>query len=100
VPAGQIVIRFGVVGESQGEAMERQEIALRVKQVIGRVLKVDPAAIGDDDNFVFDLGADSMQSVQLVASFESEFNIEMEEQEALQVQTVSGAVDFIAGCLR
>jgi acyl carrier protein len=80
--------------------MERQEIAQRVKQVIGRVLKTDPAALGDEDNFIFDLGADSMQSVQLVAAFEEEFDIEMAEDKALQVQTVSGAVDFIAGCLR
>jgi acyl carrier protein len=79
--------------------MERQEIAGRVKKVIGRVLKMDPAVIGDDDNFIFDLGADSMQSVQLVAAFEQEFDIETAEDKALQVQTVSGAVDFIAGYL-
>jgi acyl carrier protein len=79
--------------------MEGQEIAGRVKKVIGRVLKMDPAVIGDDDNFIFDLGADSMQSVQLVASFEQEFDIEMAEDKALQVQSVSGAVDFIAGYL-
>jgi acyl carrier protein len=79
--------------------MDRQEIAERVKKVIGRVLKMDPAVIGDDDNFVFDLGADSMQSVQLVAAFEQEFDIEMAEDKALQVQSVSGAVDFIAGYL-
>jgi acyl carrier protein len=80
--------------------MERQEIVQRVKKVIGRVLKTDPAVIGDEDNFVFDLGADSMQSVQLVAAFEEEFDIEMAEDQALQVQTVSGAVDFVASCLQ
>ena len=79
--------------------MEGQEIAGRVKKVIGRVLKMDPAVIGDDDNFIFDLGADSMQSVQLIAAFEQEFDIEMAEDKALQVQSVSGAVDFIAGYL-
>jgi acyl carrier protein len=88
-----------VVGAIEGDAMDRQEIAERVKKVIGRVLKMDPAVIGDDDNFIFDLGADSMQSVQLVAAFEQEFDIEMAEDKALQVQSVSGAVDFIAGYL-
>jgi acyl carrier protein len=88
-----------VVGAIEGDAMERQEIAGRVKKVIGRVLKMDPAVIGDDDNFIFDLGADPMQSVQLVAAFEQEFDIEMAEDKALQVQSVSGAVDFIAGYL-
>ena len=80
--------------------MERREIAQRVKKVIGRVLKMDPVVIGDEDNFVFDLGADSMQSVQLVAAFEEEFDIEMAEDQALQVQTVSGAVDFVASYLK
>jgi acyl carrier protein len=80
--------------------MEKQEIAQRVKKVIGRVLRMDPAAIGDEDNFIFDLGADSMQSVQLVAAFEEEFSVEMAEDKALQVQTVSGAVDFIADYLK
>jgi len=80
--------------------MERQEIAQRVKKVIGRVLKTDPVVIGNEDNFVFDLGADSMQSVQLVAAFEEEFDIEMAEDQALQVQTVSGAVDFVASYLK
>ena len=49
--------------------------------------------------FVFDLGADSMQSVMLVAAFEEEFDIEMEQDKALGVQSVDGAVDFIAKLL-
>ena len=51
--------------------------------------------ISDKANFVFDLGADSQQSIQLVASFEEEFDIEMDEDKALSVQTVGKAVDFI-----
>ena len=51
---------------------------------------------GDTSNFVFDLGAESTQSVQLVAAFEEEFGIEMEGEAALSVQTVGDAVDFIA----
>jgi acyl carrier protein len=51
--------------------------------------------VTDDANFIFDLGADSMQSLQLVAAFEEEFEIEMEEDEALGVQSVSEAVEYI-----
>jgi acyl carrier protein len=76
--------------------MNRPEIESRVKNVIARVLKSDPNDIKAESNFVFDLGADSMQSVALIAAFEEEFDIEMEEDKARDVQTVGGAVDFIA----
>lgn len=79
--------------------MERQEIKERVKKVIANVLNTDIAEISDDANFVFDLGADSIQSVQLIAGFEEEFDIDMDEDKAKEVQTVSGAIDFIAGYL-
>ncbi len=76
--------------------MERNEIKDRVLKVIAEVLDTEASLIGEDDNFVFDLGADSMQSLQLVAGFEEEFGIEMDEDKALEVQTVGSAVDFIA----
>ncbi|MCD6304441.1 MAG: acyl carrier protein [Planctomycetes bacterium] len=57
---------------------------------------MDPETVADDANFIFDLGADSMQSVQLVAAFEEEFDVELDEEKALAVQDVQGAVDFIA----
>ncbi|MCO6480186.1 MAG: acyl carrier protein [Phaeodactylibacter sp.] len=76
--------------------MEKREIKARVIKVIAEVLETEEAMIGEEDNFIFDLGADSMQSLQLVAGFEEEFDIEMDEDKALEVQTVDGAVDFIA----
>ena len=79
--------------------MEKADVQARVKKVIGEILKVDPETISDDANFIFDLGADSQQSVVLVAAFEEEFDIEMEEDKALEVQSVSDAVNFIASYL-
>ena len=67
----------------------------RVKKVTGKVLGVDPAEIKSEHNFAFDLGAESVQSVELVARFEEEFGINMDEDAALSVDTVGGAVDFI-----
>lgn len=64
--------------------------------VTARVLKIDPAAIKLTDNFCADLGAESVQSIELVANFEGEFGIEMEEDAALSVETVGDAVVFIA----
>ena len=79
--------------------MEKHEILSRVKEVASNVLKVDIAEINDDANFVFDLGADSMQSIELVAGFEEEFDIEMDEAKALEVQNIDDAVNFIAECM-
>ena len=76
--------------------MDKQEIQARVKKVVARVLKMEEAGIADDANFVFDLGADSMQSLELVAGFEEDFDIEMDQDRALEIQTIDGAVDFIA----
>jgi acyl carrier protein len=75
--------------------MEKAELISRVKKVIAQVLEMSESDVTDDANFIFDLGADSMQSLQLVAAFEEEFEIEMEEDEALGVQSVSEAVEYI-----
>ena len=75
--------------------MNREEVNSRVKNVIAHVLEKNVSEIGDDANFVTDLGASSIQSIRLVAGFEEEFNIEMDEDKALQIQTVSDAVTFI-----
>ncbi len=80
--------------------MDKTEIKTRVEKVTASVLKIDPKEITPTANFAFDLGADSMQSVELIAAFEEEFNIEMDESKAREVQTVIDAVDFIAGYLK
>jgi acyl carrier protein len=76
--------------------MERQSIRERVIKVVAQVLKTDPAHVREEQAFVADLGAESVQSIELMAGFEEEFDIEMDEDEALAVQTVSQAIDFIA----
>ena len=76
--------------------MENIEIKTRVKKAVANALEMDQADISDDANFIFDLGADSMQSMLLIAAFEEEFDIEMELEKAQEVQSISGAVDFIA----
>jgi acyl carrier protein len=80
--------------------MQRSEIESRVKQVIARVLDLKPADIAAEANFIFDLGADSMQSLQLVAAFEEEFGVELDQEAALTVQNVAAAVDFIQKALQ
>jgi len=75
--------------------MEKDDIETRVKKVVAEVLEMNQDEIGNDANFIFDLGADSMQSLQLVAGFEEEFGIEMDEDKALEIQSVDKAIEFI-----
>ena len=75
--------------------MGSAELQTKIKQVISNVLKMSEEEISDEANFIFDLGADSMQSLELVAAFEEEFEIEMDQEKALEIQTVSDAVRFI-----
>ena len=67
----------------------------RVKAVTARVLKLSVDEIKTEDNFTADLGAESVQSIELVAMFEEEFGIEMDEDAALSVETIGNAVEFI-----
>lgn len=75
------------------------DVRQRVIKVVAETLKIEPGRIDDDSKFVEDLGAESMQSVELIAAFEEEFDIEMDEEEALDVKTIGKAVDFIVAHL-
>lgn len=75
------------------------DVESRIKDVVVRTLKIDVGRIKDESRFVEDLGAESIQSVELVAAFEEEFDIEMDDEEALEVKTVGKAVEFISKLL-
>lgn len=80
--------------------MADKNVLERVTKVTARVLGLDPSEVPPDANFVFDLGAESVQSVELVTAFEAEFDIQMNREQALAVQTVSDAAQFIAQHLK
>jgi len=71
----------------------------RVKSITANILKIDQSKIEEESRFVEDLGAESIQSIEMIASFEEEFDIEMEEDDALKVKTVKDAADFIDACI-
>jgi acyl carrier protein len=79
--------------------MDLEEIKIRVKKVTAKVLEIDESELSDNANFSFDLGASSIQSILLVAAFQEEFNIEMDEEKSLEIQTISEAAEFISGYL-
>ena len=68
----------------------------RVIEITARVLHLDTSEIEPQHAFTTDLGAESIQSVELVAAFEEEFGIEMDEDAALAVENVGDAARFIA----
>lgn len=67
----------------------------RVKSATADLLKLDASAIKETSRFVEDLGASSIQSIELVAALEEEFDIEMDEDEALGIKTIADAAEFI-----
>jgi acyl carrier protein len=72
----------------------------RVKAITARVLNINVDEIKMEHSFTADLGAESVQSIELVAMFEEEFDIEMDEDAALSVEIGGDAVKFITGVCR
>ena len=72
------------------------EIADKVKNIIAEHLGIDDLGkLTDDAKFIDDLGADSLDTVELVMAFEEEFEIEIPDDAAEKIQTIKDAIDFI-----
>ena len=67
----------------------------KIKEVIIDKLGVDEAAITEEAHFVNDLGADSLDTVELIMEFEEEFSIEIPDEEAENLTTVTSAIKYI-----
>ncbi len=68
----------------------------RVKQIVAEQLGVDDAQVTIEASFMEDLGADSLDTVELVMALEEEFDIEISDEDAEKIQTVQDAVDYIS----
>ena len=71
------------------------EVDDKVKQIIVEQLGVDEAEVTPTASFVDDLGADSLDTVELVMAFEEAFEIEIPDEDAEKIQTVKDATDYI-----
>ena len=72
-----------------------ENVEQRVKKIVAEQLGVNEAEIKNESSFVEDLGADSLDTVELVMAFEEEFGIEIPDDAAEHIQTVGDAVKFI-----
>ncbi len=71
------------------------DISNKVKKIVADHLGIDETKVNDDSSFIDDLGADSLDTVELVMAFEEEFGSEISDSDAEKILTVGDAVKFI-----
>jgi acyl carrier protein len=75
--------------------IDRETIEKKVRDMIVDSLGIDPEKISNDSSFVDDLGADSLDTVELVMAFEEEFGVEIPDEDAERLLTVGDAIDYL-----
>lgn len=76
--------------------MSQEEIFQKVQKIVCEQLGVDEAEVKPEASFANDLGADSLDTVELVMALEEEFDIEIPDEAAEDIATVQAAVDYIS----
>jgi len=77
-----------------------ENIEQRVRKIVAEQLGVNDADIKNDSSFVDDLGADSLDTVELVMALEEEFECEIPDEEAEKITTVQQAIDYVSANLK
>jgi acyl carrier protein len=75
--------------------MDRELALAKVQEVVSKQLGVDKEKVTESSSFMGDLGADSLDTVELVMAFEEEFNVEIPDEEAEKLTTVGDAVTYL-----
>ncbi|MBC7264994.1 MAG: acyl carrier protein [Chloroflexi bacterium] len=75
--------------------MTREEVLARIRKVVAEQLGIEESKITEDADFRKDLGADSLDLVELIMTFEEEFGGEISDEDAQKIATVGDAVDYI-----
>lgn len=73
----------------------KKEVIEKVKQIVGEQLGVDEGEVTSSASFVDDLGADSLDQVELVMALEEAFDLEIPDEDAEKIRTVQDAIDYI-----
>ena len=71
------------------------DITARIKKVVAKNLETDESRITPDSKFVDDLGADSLDQVELIMALEEEFGIEIPDEQAEKIQTIADAIKYV-----
>ena len=74
-----------------------EDVSSKVKKIVADHLGIDESKVTEESSFIDDLGADSLDTVELVMAFEEEFGSEISDSEAEKILTVGDAVKFIEG---
>ena len=74
-----------------------KDVSNKVKKMVSDHLGVDESKVTDESSFIDDLGADSLDTVELVMAFEEEFGSEISDSDAEKILTVGDAIKFIEG---
>ncbi|MDH4196860.1 MAG: acyl carrier protein [Candidatus Aminicenantes bacterium] len=77
--------------------MEREELLKKVRQIVSDKLSISEEQVTEDASFIDDLGADSLDTVELVMALEDEFGLDIPDDEAEKLTTVGKALDYIQG---
>ena len=72
-----------------------EDVKSKIKKIVADHLGIEEAKVNDDSSFIDDLGADSLDTVELVMAFEEEFGSEISDSEAEKILTVGDAIKFI-----
>jgi acyl carrier protein len=94
--AGNLVKSIGLLKTFPQGGRSMENIEQRVKKIVAEQLGVNEAEIKNESSFVDDLGADSLDTVELVMALEEEFETEIPDEEAEKITTVQQAIDYIS----
>jgi acyl carrier protein len=85
----------GFISQKHQEEVQVENIEARVKKIVAEQLGVAEADIKNESSFVEDLGADSLDNVELVMALEEEFECEIPDEEAEKITNVQQAIDYV-----
>ena len=75
--------------------MEKAEVEKLVKEITVEQLGVNPSEVTESASFIDDLGADSLDTVELVMALEEKFGLEIPDEDAEKIKTIGNAIDYI-----